>query len=47
MDYIRMLDADEERRFLDPVAKRIGHVLLGFNYEELCRHPEESCRSST
>ena len=40
VDYLRVLDADETKQFLDPVAKRIGQVLLYFNYDELCKHPE-------
>ena len=36
MDYIRILDADEAKLFLNPVARRIAQVLLSFNYAELC-----------
>ncbi|GKZ33054.1 hypothetical protein AbraIFM66950_002773 [Aspergillus brasiliensis] len=35
VNYLRVLDTDERDRFLDPVAKRIGLVLLYFNYKEL------------
>ena len=38
---LRILDVDETSRFLDPIAKRIGQVLLYINYEELCKHPKE------
>lgn len=47
IDYVRVLDADETERLLDPVARRIGQVLLNFNYDELCKHPEEYCPPST
>lgn len=47
VDYLRVLDADDTKQFLDPIAKRIGQVLLYFNYKELCKHPEESCPPST
>ncbi|GLA79172.1 hypothetical protein AtubIFM55763_002319 [Aspergillus tubingensis] len=43
VNYLRVLDADERDQFLDPVAKRIGLVLLYFNYKELCEHPEKYC----
>ncbi|KAJ5828212.1 serine-proline rich protein [Penicillium rubens] len=43
VDYLRVLDADATSHYLNPVAKRIGHVLLYFNYEELCKHPEKYC----
>ncbi|GLA21821.1 hypothetical protein AnigIFM62618_001670, partial [Aspergillus niger] len=42
VNYLRVLDADERDRFLDPVAKRIGLVLLYF-YKELCEHPGKYC----
>jgi hypothetical protein len=47
-DYLRILDDDENSPYLNPIAKRIGQVLLYFNYEELCRHPNKhpSCSSS-
>lgn len=47
MNYLRVLDIDETSRFLDPVAKRIGQVLLYINYAELCKHPKEYCPPST
>ena len=40
VDYIRVLDADEKDRSLDPIARRIAQVLLYFNYEELCKWEE-------
>ncbi|RAK94828.1 serine-proline rich protein [Aspergillus ibericus CBS 121593] len=43
VNYLRVLDADERDSFLDPVARRIGLVLLYFNYNELCRHPGIYC----
>jgi hypothetical protein len=43
VDYLRVLDADSTSHNLSPVAKRIGHVLLFFNYEELCKYPEKYC----
>jgi hypothetical protein len=43
VDYLRVLDADATSHYLSPVAKRIGHVLLYFNYEELCKYPEKYC----
>jgi hypothetical protein len=43
VDYLRVLDADAKSPYLNPVAKRIGYVLLYFNYEELCKHPEDYC----
>lgn len=43
VDYLRVLDADATSHNLDPVAKRIGHVLLYLNYEELCKYPEKYC----
>ncbi|KAJ5443128.1 hypothetical protein N7445_004241 [Penicillium cf. griseofulvum] len=47
-DYLRMLDYEQKSPYLNPIAKRIGQVLLYFNYEELCRHPNRhlSCSSS-
>jgi hypothetical protein len=47
-DYLRVLDEDEKSPYLIPIAKRIGQVLLYFNYEELCRHPKKClpCPSS-
>lgn len=46
-DYLRVLDQDQKSPYLNPIAKRIGQVLLYFNYEELCRHSTEglSCSS--
>lgn len=46
VDYLRVLDADKKKQFLDPVAKCIGQVLLYFNYKELCKHLEGSCPPS-
>lgn len=43
VNYLRILDVYETSRFLNPVAKRIGQVLLYINYEELCKHPKEYC----
>lgn len=43
VDYLRVLDADAISYNLDPVAKRIGHVLLYLNYKELCKYPEKYC----
>lgn len=43
VDYLRVLDVDATSHNLSPVAKRIGHVLLYFNYEELCKCPEKYC----
>lgn len=47
-DYLRILDDDEKSPYLNPIAKRVGQVLLYFNYEELCIHPNKhiSCSSS-
>lgn len=47
VNYLRILDVDDTSRFLDPVAKRIGQVLLYINYEELCKRPKEYCPPST
>ncbi|EYE98322.1 serine-proline rich protein [Aspergillus ruber CBS 135680] len=47
VNYLRILDVDDTNRFLDPVAKRIGQVLLYINYEELCKRPKEYCPPST
>ena len=46
VNYLRVLDADQKKPYLDAVARRIGQVLLYFNYEELCRHPEKHCPPS-
>jgi hypothetical protein len=43
VNYFRVLDTDERDRFLDPVGKRIGMVLLYFNCKELCEHAEKYC----
>lgn len=40
VNYIRVLDAHATKPYLDPVAERIAQVLLYWNYEELCSHPE-------
>lgn len=47
-DYLRLLDYEQKSPYLNAIAKRIGQVLLYFNYEELCRHPNRhiSCSSS-
>lgn len=42
VDYIRVLDADEAKPFLDPVARRIAQVLLSFNYAKLCGSQSKS-----
>lgn len=47
VNYLRVLDADETSRFLDPIAKRVGQVLLYINYAELCKHPKKCCPPST
>lgn len=44
VDYIRVLDADETKPFLDPVAKRIAQVVLSFNYEGLCSTDGDATR---
>ncbi|KAJ5991378.1 hypothetical protein N7522_011585 [Penicillium canescens] len=43
-----MLDDDENLPYSNLIARRIRQVLLYFNYEELCRHPNKdiSCISS-
>lgn len=41
VNYICVLDAHATKPFLDPVAERIGQVLLHLNCEELCSHPEK------
>ncbi|KAI2825393.1 hypothetical protein CBS147321_1041 [Aspergillus niger] len=41
VNYIQVLDTHARKPFLDPVAERIGQVLLYFNYEELCSHPQD------
>lgn len=43
VDYLRVLDTDEKTPFLSPIGRRIGQVLLYFNYEELRKHPGEYC----
>lgn len=45
--YLRALDKDKESPYLNPIARRIGQVLLYFNYDDLCRHPKKhlSCSS--
>lgn len=47
VDYLRVLDADERAPYLGTVARRIGQVLLYFNYEELCKYPEKYCPPSS
>ncbi|GAA87892.1 conserved serine-proline rich protein [Aspergillus luchuensis IFO 4308] len=44
VNYIHVLDTHATTPFLDPVAERIGQVLLYFNYEDLCSHPQEHSR---
>jgi hypothetical protein len=44
VDYVRVLDADETKQFLDPIAKRIAQVLLSFNYEGLCSTDGDATR---
>lgn len=38
-DYLRILNNDEKLPFLNRIAKLIWQVLLSFNYEDICRHP--------
>jgi hypothetical protein len=47
VNYLRILDADERASCLNPIARRIGQVLLYFNYEELCKYPERYCPPSS
>lgn len=47
VDYLRILDTDDKKQFLDPIAKHIGQVLFYFNYKELCKRLEDSCPPST
>ena len=42
VDYIRVLNADEAKLFLDPVVRRIAQVLLSFNYAKLCGSQSKS-----
>lgn len=46
VDYLRVLDTDAKTPYLNPVAKRIGFVLLYLNYEELCRYPAKYCSTA-
>lgn len=43
VDYLRLLDAGPEQSGLDPIAKRLGQVLLFLNYKELCKKSENYC----
>ena len=37
-NYLKLLDSDGKPSRLNPIAVRLGQVLLYFNYEELCRN---------
>ncbi|KAJ5998184.1 hypothetical protein N7522_009844 [Penicillium canescens] len=37
-NYLKLLDSDGKPSHLNPIAVRLGQVLLYFNYEDLCRN---------
>lgn len=41
VDYLRLLDAAPQESGLDPIPRRLGHMLLYLNYKELCEATEE------